>query len=109
MAKEASADGALIIRSVSVEEKTEVSPTYFPSTGFGIFGRHVSATWYGWYGAARVYRYEEYTSEATLNDLSKNQVVWTGTLGMLGAQSLPRALNEHPFDVIREHDSRPCA
>ena len=62
-----------------------------------------------WYGAARVYRYEEYTSEATLNDLSKNQVVWTGTLGMLGAQSLPRALNEHPFDVIREHDSRPCA
>lgn len=37
MAKEASADGALIIRSVSVEEKTEVSPTYFPSPGFGIF------------------------------------------------------------------------
>lgn len=46
MAKEASADGALIIRSVSVEEKTEVSPTYFPSPGFGIFGRHVWATWY---------------------------------------------------------------
>lgn len=30
MAKEAGADGVLIIRSVSVEEKTEVSPTYFP-------------------------------------------------------------------------------
>ena len=28
---------------------------------------------------------------------------------MLGAQSLPRALNENLFDVIREHDSRPCA
>ena len=36
MAEEASADGALIVQSVSVEEKTEVSPTYFPSAGFGI-------------------------------------------------------------------------
>jgi hypothetical protein len=59
MAEKAGADGALIVRSVSVEEKTEVSPTYFPSPGVGIFGRHVSATWYGWYGAPRVYRYEE--------------------------------------------------
>ena len=45
MAKEASADGALIIRSVSVEEKTEVSPTYFPSHPdsvflAGMFGLH---------------------------------------------------------------------
>ena len=44
MAKEAGADGALIIRAVGVEQKTEVSPTYFPTPGFGIFGRHVSAT-----------------------------------------------------------------
>ena len=28
---------------------------------------------------------------------------------MLGAQSLPLALNGDPFDVIRKHDSRPCA
>ena len=28
---------------------------------------------------------------------------------MLGAQSLPCALNGDPFDVRREHDSRPCA
>ncbi len=28
---------------------------------------------------------------------------------MLGAQSLPRALNGDPFDAIREHDSHPCA
>ena len=30
-------------------------------------------------------------------------------VAMLGAQSLPCALNGDPFDVIREHDSRPCA
>jgi hypothetical protein len=75
VAKDAGADGALIVRSVGVEQKTEVSPNYFPTPGFGIFGRNVSATWYGWYGAPRVYRYQEYTSESTLNDLRKNEVV----------------------------------
>ena len=100
MAKEAGADGVLIIRSVSVEEKTEVSPTYFPSTGFGIFGRHVSATWYGWYGAARVYRYEEYTSEATFNDLIKNQVVWTGTLKTTAPDNVDSAIKTYVGNVI---------
>jgi hypothetical protein len=100
MAKEAGADGALIIRSVGVEEKTEVSPTYFPTPGFGIFGRHVSATWYGWYGAPRVYRYEEYTSEATLNDLRKNEVVWTGTLKSTAPDNIDLAIKTYVENVI---------
>jgi hypothetical protein len=100
MAKEAGADGAVIIRSVSVEEKTEVSPTYFPSPGFGIFGRHVSATWYGWYGAPRVYQYEEYTSEATLNDLIKNQVVWAGTLKTTAPDNVDSAIKTYVGNVI---------
>jgi hypothetical protein len=101
MAKEAGADGALIVRSVGVEEKTEVSPTYFSSPGFGIFGRHVSATWYGWYGAPRVYRYEEYTSEATLNDLRKNEVVWTGTLRTTAPDDVDSAIRTYVANVIR--------
>jgi hypothetical protein len=101
MAKDAGADGALIVRSVGVEEKTEVSPTYFPAPGFGIFGRHVSATWYGWYGAPRVYRYEEYTSEATLNDLIKNQVVWTGTLKTTASDNVNSAIKAYVESVIR--------
>lgn len=100
MAKEAGADGALIVRSVGVEEKTEVSPTYFPSPGFGIFGRHVSATWYGWYGAPRIYRYEEYTSEATLNDLRKNEVVWTGTLKTTAPDNVDSAIKTYVGNVI---------
>jgi hypothetical protein len=100
MAKEAGADGALIVRSIGVEEKTEVSPTYFPSPGFGIFGRHVSATWYGWYGAPRVYRYEEYTSEATLNDLKKNEVVWTGTLKTTAPDNVDSAIKTYVENVI---------
>ena len=100
IAKEAGADGALIIRSVGVEQKTEVSPTYFPTPGFGIFARHVSATWYGWYGAPRVYRYEEYTSEATLNDLIKNQVVWAGTLKTTAPDNVDSAIKTYVGNVI---------
>ena len=100
MAKEAGADGALIVRAVSVEQKTEVSPTYFPSPGFGIFGRHVSATWYGWYGAPRVYHYEEYTSEATLHDLIKNEVVWTGTLKTIANDNVDSAIKTYVGNVI---------
>ena len=100
MAKEAGADGTLIVRPVRVEEKTEVSPTYFPSPGFGIFGRHVSATWYGWYGAPRLYRYEEYTSEATLNDLRKNEVVWTGTLKTTAPDNVDSAIKTYVGNVI---------
>jgi hypothetical protein len=101
MAKEAGADGALIVRGVSVEQKTEVSPTYFPSPGFGIFGRNVSATWYGWYGAPRVYRYEEYTSEATLNDLRKNEVVWTGTLKTTAPDNVDSAIKSYVASVLK--------
>jgi hypothetical protein len=101
MAKEAGADGALIVRAVGVEQKTEVSPSYFPSPGFGIFGRHVSATWYGWYGAPRVYRYEEYTSEATLNDLRKNEVVWTGTLKTTAPDNVDSAIKIYVESVIK--------
>jgi hypothetical protein len=101
LAKEAGADGALIVRSVSVEQKTEVSPNYFPTPGFGIFGRNVSATWYGWYGAPRVYRYEEYTSEATLNDLTKNEVVWTGTLKTTAPDNVDSAIKTYVQNVIQ--------
>ena len=101
LAKEAGADGALIVRSVGVEQKTEVSPSYFPTPAFGIFGRNVSATWGGWYGAPRVYRYEEYTSEATLNDLRKNEVVWTGTLRTTARDDVNAAIKSYVQNVIK--------
>jgi hypothetical protein len=101
LAKDAGADGALIVRSVGVEQKTEVSPNYFPTPGFGIFGRNVSATWGGWYGPPRVYRYEEYTSEATLNDLRKNEVVWTGTLRTTAPENVNVAIKTYVQNVIK--------
>jgi hypothetical protein len=101
LAKDAGADGALIVRSVGVEQKTELRPNYFPTPGFGIFGRNVSATWYGWYGAPSVYRYEEYTSEATLNDLRKNEVVWTGTLKTTAPENVDTAIKTYVQNVIK--------
>jgi hypothetical protein len=101
LAKDAGADGALIVRSVGVEQKTEVSPNYFPTPAFGIFGRNVSATWGGWYGAPRIYRYEEYTSEATLNDLRKNEVVWTGTLRTAAPENVDTAIKTYVQNVIK--------
>jgi hypothetical protein len=101
LAKGSGADAALIVRSVGVEQKTEVSPNYFPTPAFGIFGRNVSATWGGWYGAPRVYRYEEYTSEATLNDLRKNEVVWTGTLRTAAPENVNTAIKTYVQNVIR--------
>jgi hypothetical protein len=101
LAKDAGADGALIVRSVGVEQKTEISPNYFPTPAFGIFGRNVAATWGGWYGAPHVYRYEEYTSEATLNDLRKNEVVWTGTLRTAAPENVDTAIKTYVQNVIK--------
>lgn len=101
LAKGAGADGALIVRSVGVEQKTEISPNYFPTPAFGIFGQNVSAIWHGWYGAPRVYRYEEYTSEATLNDLRQNEVVWTGTLKTTAPENVNMAIKAYVQSVLK--------
>ena len=101
LAKDAGASAALIVRPVGVEQKTEVSPNYFPTPAFGIFGQNVSAIWHGWYGAPRVYRYEEYTSEATLNDLRKNEVVWTGTLKTTAGEEVNTAIKTYVQNVIK--------
>lgn len=47
---------------------------------FGIFGSNVGAVWQGGYGGGGVTRYTEYTSEATLYDVAKDEVVWSGSL-----------------------------
>lgn len=100
-AKEAGADAALIVRSVGVEHKTELGPSFFPSFGFGIFGSNVSASWYPWYGTPRVDRYEVYTSEATLYDLAKNEVVWTGTLRTTMPDNVDTAIKNYVRDIVK--------
>lgn len=80
VARRAGADALIIARSVKVEQKTDYGASYYPTPSFGIFGSNVGAVWQGPYGGPRVTRYTEYTSEATLYDLAKDEVVWSGTL-----------------------------
>ena len=78
-AQKARVDGLLLMRSVSVEEKTNY-PAIGPGISFGIFGSDVGAAWSGVSGTSGPYRYNEYTSETALYDVAKNELVWTGTL-----------------------------
>src|ERR671922_2090307 len=78
-AQQAGADAVILARPVSVEQKTDYGPTYYPVPVFGIFGSHGGVTWSGPYGGPRIQRYDVYTSETTLYDLTKNELVWTAT------------------------------
>ena len=78
-AQKARADGLLFMRSVSVEEKTNY-PAIGPEISFGIFGSNAGAAWSGISGTSGPYRYNEYTSETALYDITKDELVWTGTL-----------------------------
>ena len=64
-----------------MEKKTEVSPGFYqpaPAIGYGFYGGYSSA-WLGYYEPPRIYEYEVYISETSLYDVTKNQMVWTGT------------------------------
>jgi hypothetical protein len=76
---QAKADAVIITRLVKREEKTQVTPGFYqPPAGLGFYGWY-SAGWVGYYEPPRVYQYDVYTSETSLYDTVKNQVVWTGT------------------------------
>jgi hypothetical protein len=79
VAQEARADGLFLMRPIKVEEKTNY-PTVGPEFSFGIFGSNAGAGWSGIPGGSGPYRYNEYTSEIALYDLTRNELAWTGTV-----------------------------
>jgi hypothetical protein len=105
-ARSAGADSVIIARSVGVEQKTELGPTYYPAPSFGFFGRHVSAVWHGIYGAPSVHRYNEYTSETTLYDVAKNEVVWTGTIKTTEPENINTAIKSYVEAVLKALNER---
>ena len=79
--RKANADAVIITRLVRVEKKTEVSPGFYqpaPAATLGFY-RGYSTAWLGYYEPPRIYEYEVYISETSLYDVTKNQLVWTGT------------------------------
>jgi hypothetical protein len=100
IARSAGADALIIARPVKVEQKTQYGPSYYPTPSIGIFGSNVGAVWQGSYGAPYVTRYTEYTSEATLYDLNKDEIVWTGTLRTAEQENLKTAVKLYVEAVI---------
>jgi hypothetical protein len=99
-ARQAGADALLIVHPLRSEQKTEYGPSYYPVPSIGIFGSNVGAVWHGSYGAPGVTRYTEYTSEATLYDLTKDEVVWSGILRTTGREDVHTAVKQYVQAVI---------
>ena len=103
-AQKAGADALLFARSVRVEPKTE-GPSYFPYTWFGFFGSHFGVSWSGPSGASP-YRYSEYTSETTLYDIAKNEVVWSGTIKTSEPENAQTAIKSYVETVMKTLDEK---
>lgn len=100
-ALKARADALLFARQIQVEQKSQYGPSYFPYTSFGIFGSNVGASWHGLGGAPTVYRYNEYISETTLQDLDKNETVWTGTIKTTEPENVSSAIKSYVAAVMK--------
>jgi hypothetical protein len=100
-AQQAGADAVILARPVSVEPKTDYGPTYYPVPVFGIFGSHGGATWSGPYGGPRIQRYHVYTSETTLYDLTKNELVWTATAKTTQPDSINTATKSYVEAIMK--------
>jgi hypothetical protein len=99
-AQKAGADGLLFARLIRVEEKKEYGSSY-PSTSIGISGSNVGVGWYGLGGGATVQRYYEYVSETILQDLSKNDMVWTGTLRAKERENVQGTIKSYVETVMK--------
>jgi len=104
-AKQAGADAVILARSVGVEQKTEYRPGYYPYTSFGFFGPHVGAS-YGLYGWPSVRRYDVYTSETTLYDVGKNDVIWTGTVRTYDPENVSATIKTYVETVLKALQER---
>jgi hypothetical protein len=100
-AKKANVDAVLLARLIQVEQKSQYGGGYLPYTSFGIFGDNVGAAWHGIGGSPTVYRYKEYVSEATLHDVSKNDIVWTATIKTTEPENARTAIRSYVEAVMK--------
>jgi hypothetical protein len=98
--KRAQADGVLMTRLVRVETRTEVTPGYYSSPGFGLYPWY-SAGWLGYYEPPRVYQYDVYISETSLYDVRRNDLVWSGTVQTRAPRDLNKEIERYVDTVIK--------
>jgi hypothetical protein len=101
---QAGADATLVTRLVRMEQRYQVSPSYYPPPpGFGFY-RGYAGAWYGYYDP-QVYPYEVYISETSLYDTAKNVLVWSGTVETTSA-SISKDIAHYVETVIEALQKR---
>lgn len=97
---EAGADAVIITRLVRVQQKTEVAPGYYPpDPGMAVHPLYTTA-WNDYYEPPIVYRSVLYTSETTLYDTTKNQIVWKGTAQTDSRGNIQQEIKDYAEAVI---------
>jgi hypothetical protein len=106
--RRANADAVLVTRLVRVDKKTQVSPgVYYPAPALGMgFYDGYSAAWLGYYEPPRIYQYDVYISETSLYDMTKNQLVWAGTLETKAPHNLDTEIKHYVNTVVKALKSR---
>ena len=98
---EAGADAVIITRLLRVQQKTEVAPGYYPfDPGMAVHPLYTTA-WNDYYEPPIVYRSEVYTSETSLYDTAKNQVIWRGTVNTTGSGNINQEIRNYAETVVR--------
>jgi hypothetical protein len=99
---QAGADAAVITRLVALDKRTEVLPGYYrpaPALTYGFYPGY-SSFWYGYYEPARIYHYDVYLSETSFYDLTKNRLVWSGTVQTTDPGEIDKAIRRYIDAVI---------
>lgn len=106
-AQKAGADAALLVRGVNVVQRTEYDePGFYPFGVFGVFGGNFGASWGVPFGPPIRREWNEYTSETTLYDVAKDQVVWTGTLKSSEPDDVNAAIKSYVGVVVEALDEK---
>jgi hypothetical protein len=100
-AQRSDADAILFARSIRVERRVD-APAVVPSTSFGWFGGNFGISWHSLFGGWSGSSYNEYTSETTLYDIPKQEVVWTGTIRTREADNPRTAIRSYVATVMKE-------
>ena len=98
--KETGADALMITRLVRVQKKTEIAPGYYPPDPAMAVHPLYTTAWNDYYEPPIVYQSEVYTSETSLYDAVKNQVVWSGTAQTTAQGNINQEIKNYAEIVI---------
>ncbi len=98
--KQSGADAAIMTRLVRIEQRTQVTPGYYNPYPFHGFYGWYSSGWAGFYEPPRVYNYDVYTSETSLYDVSRDRMVWAGTVRTTDPGDIPKEIKNYVTTVI---------